>query len=60
MTVITASCIQVKKPLYPPHRLMRRQRQWKLKSDETIKKDNKNGTIFPIKDAPEELQNVVK
>lgn len=39
---------------------MRRQRQWKLKSDETIKKDNKNGTIFPIKDAPEELQNVVK
>ena len=41
-------------------RLRRGQKQWKLKSDVTFKKDNDDDTMFPKIDAAEEIQKVAK
>lgn len=41
-------------------RLRRGQKQWKLKSDVTFKRDNDDDTMFPKIDAAEEIQKVAK
>ena len=61
MIVIMALNFQVKNlEAYVTDRLRRGQKQWKLKSDVTFKKDNDDDTMFPKIDAAEEIQKVAK
>ena len=61
MIVIMTLNFQVKNlEAYVTDRLRRGQKQWKLKSDVTFKKDNDDDTMFPKIDALEEIQKVAK